>query len=77
MPKQKQVTFCNLSSTSRVAGREKMHIKTKETVYNSNLSTQRRRLATIKKAANGKWWILQYLMGSIINTKTMTGIDDE
>lgn len=77
MPQQKKVTFCNLSSKSRKAGREKMHAKAKENTYKDSKSTQRRRLDTIKKAANGKWWIEQYLMGSLISTKTMTGIDDE
>ena len=36
-----------------------------------------RRAQKIKKAANGCWWIEQYIMGSITYRPDLRGVDDE
>ena len=76
MPQQKQVTFCSLSSKNRTAGRNKLHQKAKERVYDEP-SCHKRRIDKIKKAANGCWWIEAYLMGELTYKPTFSGIDDE
>ena len=35
-----------------------------KTVYKTKMPTHARRVAAIKKAANGCWWVEQYLMDS-------------
>tara|TARA_R100000458_G_C8170991_1_gene171496 strand:- start:440 stop:673 length:234 start_codon:yes stop_codon:yes gene_type:complete len=67
---RKKTTLVDLSSEQRAAGRAKPQEKPKE-------SCQDKRVRTIKKAANGCWWIEQYLMADITTRKTTWGIGDE
>ena len=61
--------------------RENAHKKGLETrkakEYNDGLTTNQRRTQRIKKAANGCWWVEQYIMGATTYHKDLQGIDDE
>ena len=67
---RKKTTLVDLSSEQSTAGRAKPKAKRKE-------SCQDRRVRTIKKVANGCWWVEQYLMADITTRKTTWGIGDE
>ena len=76
--REKKVTFCNLSSENRGAGRKVAQEKAKETPYDTEASTHNRRIQRIKEAANGCWWVEAYIMGNLIHKKSIDGgIDDE
>ena len=68
---RKKTTLVDLSSKQRSPGRAKPN-KDKP-----KISCQDKRVQTIKKAANGCWWIEQYLMADITTPKNKWGIGDE
>jgi hypothetical protein len=47
--------------------------------YDDGLTTTQRRTQKIKEAAGGRWWIEQYIIGSIVanSNSRKSGIDDE
>ena len=49
----------------------------KSKAINDGLTQTKRKTQRIKKAANGCWWIEQYIMGSITYKKDLQGVDDE
>ena len=77
MAREKKVTFCNLSSGSRSAGRRIAQEKAKETTYNTETSTHNRRIQKIKEVSNGCWWVQSYLIGNLIYIEKRDGVGDE
>ena len=64
---------------SRQNGRNKINAKRRKDSFNDGLTSCKRRQLAIKKAANGKWWIEQYIQASLYwrDPDEMRGIDDE
>ena len=64
---------------SRQNGRNKSNITRRKDSFNDGLTSCKRRQLAIKKAANGKWWIEQYIQASLYwrDPDEMRGIDDE
>ena len=50
---------------SQQNGRDKGNIKRRKDSFNDGLTSCQRRQLAIKKAANGKWWIEQYIQASL------------
>ena len=61
--------------------RKKVQRKGQETKnknkVNNGVSQTKQRYQKIKEAANGCWWVEQYIMGSITYRSNFKGIDDE
>ena len=64
---------------SRQNGRNKINAKRRKDSFNDGLTSCKRRQLAIKKAANGKWWIEQYIQASLYwrDPDELRGIDDE
>jgi hypothetical protein len=62
---EKKTTFSNLSSQNRDVARQDKIGHGRNKVYNDNLTSHARRVKKISDAANGKWWIKQYLLGNM------------
>ena len=64
---------------SRQNGRNRSNAKRRKDSFNDGLTSCKRRQLAIKKAANGKWWIEQYIQASLYwrDPDEMRGIDDE
>ena len=63
---------------SRQNGRNKSNVKRRKDSFNDGLTSCKRRQLAIKKAANGKWWIEQYIQASIYwrDPDELRGIDE-
>jgi hypothetical protein len=77
MSQRKPRTRTNFSNLSRnnglIAGKKTQ----KANAINDGLTPTQRRTEKIKKAANGCWWIEQYIIGTISYARNLNGIDDE
>ena len=75
---QKQSSAAFTSERIKNAHKKGMETR-KAKEYNDGLTGTQRRTQKIKKAANGCWWIEQYIMGSLVanSTSRKIGIDDE
>ena len=64
---------------SQQNGRDKGNVKRRKDSFNDGLTSCKRRQLAIKKAANGKWWIEQYIQASLYwrDPDELKGIDDE
>ena len=64
---------------SRKAGLNKSNAKRRKDSFNDGLTSCQRRQIAIKKAANGKWWIEQYIQASLYwrDPDELKGVDDE
>ena len=60
--KKKKVKLPNFSDVARRESIKKANAKNK--MYEDNLTTAKRKERRIKKAANGCWWIEQFIRGS-------------
>ena len=60
--KKKKVKLPSFSDIARRESIKKANIKNK--VYGDNLTTAKRKETRIKKAANGCWWVEQFIRGS-------------
>ena len=76
MAYKKKVTLTNLSDNRRDVGKQLLHQKRTKAV-NDGLTPQERRDKRIEDAANGCWWVKQYIMGSATRLDSEKGIDDE
>ena len=63
---------------SQQNGRDKGNIKRRKDSFNDGLTSCQRRQLAIKKAANGKWWIEQYIQASLYwrDPDELRGIDE-
>ena len=77
MAREKKVTFCNLSSGNRSAGRRIAQEKAKKITYNTETLTHNRRIQKIKEVSNGCWWVQAYLIGNLVYIEKNSGIGDE
>jgi hypothetical protein len=64
---------------SQQNGRNKSNVKRRKDSFNDGLTSCKRRQIAIKKAANGKWWIEQYIQASLYwrDPDELRGLDDE
>ena len=64
---------------SQLNGRNKGNTKRRKDSFNDGLTSCKRRQLAIKKAANGKWWIEQYIQASLYwrDPDELRGLDDE
>ena len=64
---------------SRQNGRNKINAKRRKDSFNDGLTSCKRRQLAIKKAANGKWWIEQYIQASLYwrDPDELRWLDDE
>tara|TARA_R100000808_G_C2129639_1_gene139078 strand:+ start:430 stop:702 length:273 start_codon:yes stop_codon:yes gene_type:complete len=54
------------------------YLRKPKSKYNDGLTSQQRKQKRIKDAANGCWWIEQYIMGTLsYSPNSMNGVDDE
>ena len=64
MSTRKKVTLAKFNGRDK-AGRELGIAKRQENAENDGMTSHERRVSKIEKAANGKWWVKQYLMGNM------------
>ena len=76
MAYKKKVTLTNFSDNRRNVGKQLLHQKRTKAV-DDGLTSQERRSKRIEDAANGCWWVKQYIMGSTTRLDSEKGIDDE
>ena len=69
----------NFTDLGRKNGRDKANKIRRKDSFNDGLTSCKRRQLAIKKAANGKWWIEQYIQASLYwrDPDELKGIDDE
>jgi len=72
---KKKTTLAQWTDERRKKGQKKGQ-ETKKKV-NNGASQTKQKYQKIKKAANGCWWIEQYIMGSITYRPSLKGVDDE
>ena len=72
---KKKTTLAQWTDERRRKGQRKGQ-ETKKKV-NNGASQTKQKYQKIKKAANGCWWIEQYIMGSITYRPSLKGVDDE
>ena len=72
---KKKTTLAQWSEVRQKEGQKKGQIKRKK--VNNGVNQTKQRYQKIKKAANGCWWVEQYIMGSITYRKNDKGVDDE
>ena len=72
---KKKTTLAQWTDERRRKGQKKGQ-ETKKKV-NNGVSQTKQKYQKIKKAANGCWWIEQYIMGSITYRPSLKGVDDE
>ena len=70
MAYKKKVSLSNLSDNKR-------DVRKQTKAINDGLTPQERRDKRIEDAANGCWWVKQYIMGSATRLDSEKGIDDE
>jgi len=64
MAKKKKVILAKFDERSEI-GREKGIAIRKANAHNDGLTSSNRRIKKIKKAANGCWWVEQYLIANM------------
>ena len=74
---KKTSPLAQFTDERREIGLQKGREIQKNKAINDGLTTIQRRTQKIKKAANGCWWIEQYIMGSTTYRKDLQGVDDE
>ena len=74
---KKKTNLAQFTEVRRVIGQKKGREARESKAINDGLTTIQRRTQKIKKAANGCWWIEQYIMGSTTYRKDLQGVDDE
>ena len=62
--KRKKVVLAKFDERSEI-GREKGIATRKANAHNDGLTSSKRRIQKIKKAANGCWWVEQYLLANM------------
>ena len=62
--KSKKVVLAKFDERSEI-GREKGIATRKANAHNDGLTSSKRRIQKIKKAANGCWWVEQYLLANM------------
>ena len=72
---KKKTTLAQWTDERRKKGQKKGQ-ETKKKV-NNGVSQTKQKYQKIKEAANGCWWIEQYIMGSITYRPSLKGVDDE
>ena len=65
MSSEKKTTLINLSNQNRDVARQVKLGQGRKKEYNDGLTSHARRVKKINDAANGKWWIKQYLLGNM------------
>ena len=68
-----------MSEISRRNGRNRGNAKRRKDSFDDGLTSCKRRQLAIEKAANGKWWIRQYIQASLYwrDSDELRGVDDE
>jgi hypothetical protein len=76
---EKRISPNRFTDLGRENGRKKSNEVRRKDSFNDGLTVAQRRQKAIKKAANGKWWIEQYIQASLYwrDPDEMRGIDDE
>ena len=76
---EKRISPNRFTHLGRENGRKKSNEVRRKDSFNDGLTVAQRRQKAIKKAANGKWWIEQYIQASLYwrDPDEMRGIDDE
>jgi hypothetical protein len=74
---KKKVHLNKLGEASRNNGLEAGKRTQKENAINDGLTPTQRRTRKIREAANGCWWIEQYIIGTLSYARNLNGIDDE
>ena len=72
---KKKTTLAQWSEVRQKEGQKKSKQARKS--INDGLNPTQRKYQKIKKAANGCWWIEQYIMGTMTYRANMVGVDDE
>jgi hypothetical protein len=72
---KKKTTLAQWTDERRRKGQKKGQ-ETKKKI-NNGASQTKQKYQKIKEAANGCWWVEQYIMGSITYRSNFKGIDDE
>jgi hypothetical protein len=62
--KSKKIVLAKFDERAE-AGREKAIAVRKANAYNDGLTSTKRRVLRLKKAANGCWWVEQYLIANM------------
>ena len=73
---KKTSPLAQFTDERREAGLKKGHAVQKSRAIKDGLTSIQRRAKKIKEAANGCWWVEQYIMGSITYRKDLNGVDD-
>ena len=76
MDKEKKMSY-NGKFTKKTSPLAQFTDERREVGLKKGRAVQKRRAQKIKKAANGCWWIEQYIMGSITYRPDLRGVDDE
>ena len=74
---KKTSPLAQFTDERREVGLKKGRAVQKSKAIKDGLTALQRRAQKIKKAANGCWWIEQYIMGSITYRPDLRGVDDE
>ena len=76
---KKTISPNKFTDLGRENGRKKANEVRRKDSFDDGLTSVQRRQKAIKKAANGKWWIEQYIQASLYwrDPDEMRGIDDE
>tara|TARA_Y100001938_G_C7995178_1_gene381664 strand:+ start:588 stop:824 length:237 start_codon:yes stop_codon:yes gene_type:complete len=76
---EKRISPNKFTDLGRENGRKKANEVRRKDSFDDGLTSVQRRQKAIKKAANGKWWIEQYIQASLYwrDPDEMRGIDDE
>ena len=76
---EKRISPNKFTDLGRKNGRKKANEVRRKDSFDDGLTSVQRRQKAIKKAANGKWWIEQYIQASLYwrDPDEMRGIDDE
>jgi hypothetical protein len=74
---RKKTNLAQFTDVRRQIGGKKGQEARKKNTINDGLTPTKRRYKKIKKAANGCWWVEQYIIGSTTYHKDLQGVDDE
>ena len=75
--RRKKTNLAQFTEIRRQTARNNARITQSELAIKDGLNPTQRKQKKIDKAANGCWWIKQYIMGTLSYKHDMVGIDDE
>ena len=74
---KKKTNLAQFTEIRRKTARNKARTTQSELAIKDGLNPTQRKQKKIDKAANGCWWIKQYIMGTLSYRQDLCGVDDE